>query len=206
MKQIFGSMINQKMLDFDEEVKSLGDTITEATISLYNAVVTKFLPTPDRIHYLFNLRDISKIYQGLLRSNATIIDSKSALLRLWIHESFRVFADRLINAKDGGAFIDLLSERLAQHFDLTFHNLCPSRSSPVFTEVLNKDGYYEDVRDYEKLRNGLYDYINEYNSAAGVIPLDLVLFKDAIEHSKLSCIYFQSRLIISVDGLFSYVL
>lgn len=178
-------MINQKILDFDEEVKSIGDAITDATISLYSAIVTKFLPTPDRIHYLFNLRDISKIYQGLLRANAIAIDSRNAMLRLWIHECFRVFADRLINTKDISTFIELLGERLAQYFDQTFHNLCPSKSSPVFTEVLNKDGIYEDIQDIDKLRSGLYDFINEYNSAAGVIPMDLVLFKDAIEHSKL---------------------
>lgn len=61
LKQIFGSMINQKILDFENEVKSMGDTLTDATISFYHAAVAKFLPTPTRIHYLFNLRDISKV-------------------------------------------------------------------------------------------------------------------------------------------------
>ncbi|VDN98570.1 unnamed protein product [Rodentolepis nana] len=204
LKQIFGSMINQKMIDFDEEVKSLGDAITDATISLYTAIVTKFLPTPDRIHYLFNLRDISKIYQGLLRANAMKVDSKHAMLRLWVHESFRVFADRLINAKDATMFIELLTARLAQYFDQTFHNICPSRNAPVFTEVLNKAGIYEDIADDDKLRNGLYDFINEYNSTPGVIPMDLVLFKDAIEHTcRILRVVSQPRgnmLLIGVGG------
>ena len=54
-------MINQKLQDFEEEVKPIGDIMTQATIELYNAVVQRFLPTPTKIHYLFNLRDISRV-------------------------------------------------------------------------------------------------------------------------------------------------
>ncbi|VDM31109.1 unnamed protein product [Hydatigera taeniaeformis] len=183
LKQIFGTMINQKIADFEDEVRSMGDTLTDATVSFYNSIVAKFLPTPTRIHYLFNLRDISKICQGILRANKITIDSKTAMLRLWIHESFRVFADRLINSQDVGQFIEILGEKLAQYFDQTFHNLCPSRSSPVFVDVLNKDMIYEDIQDLYRLRSGLSEFLNEYNDSPGVVPMDLVLFKDAIEHT-----------------------
>jgi len=55
-------MINQKLQDFEEDVKPIGDVITQATIDVYRMVVEKFLPTPAKIHYLFNLRDISKVW------------------------------------------------------------------------------------------------------------------------------------------------
>lgn len=54
-------MINQKLQDFEEEVKPTGDVVTKATLDVYNTVVQRFLPTPAKIHYLFNLRDISKV-------------------------------------------------------------------------------------------------------------------------------------------------
>ena len=59
-------MINQKLQDFEEEVKPIGDIMTQATIELYNSIVQRFLPTPTKIHYLFNLRDISKVRQSPL--------------------------------------------------------------------------------------------------------------------------------------------
>lgn len=54
-------MINQKLQEFEEEVKPIGNVVTEATLDVYNSVVQRFLPTPAKIHYLFNLRDISKV-------------------------------------------------------------------------------------------------------------------------------------------------
>jgi dynein heavy chain len=58
-------MINQKLQEFEDEFKSLGESMTSATIEMYEAIVQRFLPTPTRIHYLFNLRDILNDYSGL---------------------------------------------------------------------------------------------------------------------------------------------
>jgi dynein heavy chain len=89
INRIFGSMINQKLQEFDDEFKSLGDIMTKATLQVYESVVQKFLPTPTKIHYLFNLRDISKVFQGLLRCDKKYYGSKPTLIRLWVHECFR---------------------------------------------------------------------------------------------------------------------
>ena len=62
IQRIFGTMINQKLQDFDEDVKPLGDLLTRATIEVYNFISTHMLPTPAKIHYLFNMRDISKVH------------------------------------------------------------------------------------------------------------------------------------------------
>lgn len=93
--RIFGTMLTQHLCDFTEDLKLVGKEITATTIDLYNKVVTKMLPTPTKIHYLFNLRDISKVFQGLLRSHKNFQNEKSSLLKLWTHECFRVFFDRL---------------------------------------------------------------------------------------------------------------
>lgn len=54
-------MINQKLEGFKEDVKPIGEILTQATLKLYSSVSAHFLPTPAKIHYLFNLRDISKV-------------------------------------------------------------------------------------------------------------------------------------------------
>ena len=71
--------------------------MTNATIDIYNAVSAKMLPTPRKIHYLFNLRDISRVYQGLLRAERHKQDTKIGFTKLWFHECVRVFHDRLVD-------------------------------------------------------------------------------------------------------------
>lgn len=61
IRRIFSTMINQKLEVFREEVKPVGEILAQATLNLYFAVSAHFLPTPSKIHYLFNLRDISKV-------------------------------------------------------------------------------------------------------------------------------------------------
>ncbi|XP_005399515.1 PREDICTED: dynein heavy chain 2, axonemal isoform X2 [Chinchilla lanigera] len=180
--RIFGAMINQKLQDFEEEVKPIGNVVTEATLDVYNTVVQRFLPTPAKIHYLFNLRDISKVFQGMLRANKDFHDTKASITRLWIHECFRVFSDRLVDATDMEAFVGIISDKLGSFFDLTFHNLCPNKRPPIFGDFLKEPKVYEDLTDLTVLKTAIETALNEYNLSPSVVPMKLVLFREAIEH------------------------
>uniref|UniRef100_A0A8D0HGT5 Dynein axonemal heavy chain 2 n=1 Tax=Sphenodon punctatus TaxID=8508 RepID=A0A8D0HGT5_SPHPU len=182
IRRIFGTMINQKLQNFDEGVKPIGNVITEATMELYNNIVQKFLPTPAKIHYLFNLRDISKVFQGMLRAHKDFHDTKPSLTRLWIHECFRVFSDRLVDSADTEAFIAILSEKLGSFFDLTYHNLCPNKSPPIFGGFMREPRVYEDLTDLAVLKTEIEKALEDYNQTPGVVCMQLVLFRDAIEH------------------------
>ncbi|KAB1265174.1 Dynein heavy chain 2; axonemal, partial [Camelus dromedarius] len=180
--RIFGTMINQKLQDFEEEVKPIGNVVTVATLDVYNSVVQRFLPTPAKIHYLFNLRDISKVFQGMLRANKDFHDTKSSITRLWIHECFRVFSDRLVDAADMEAFMGIISDKLGSFFDLTFHNLCPNKRPPIFGDFLREPKVYEDLTDLSVLKTAMENALNEYNLSPAVVPMQLVLFREAVEH------------------------
>ena len=49
----------------------------------------ELLPTPAKSHYTFNLRDLSKVFQGTLMIQPGNCQSKDVMVRLWIHESCR---------------------------------------------------------------------------------------------------------------------
>lgn len=108
------------------------------------------------------------------------------MLRLWIHEGLRVFSDRLVNDKDRNIYMDLVGDALAEHFDQTFHALCPARQPPIYSDFLNADGVYEDITTSDRLQSYLADMLTEYNNTQGMVPMDLVLFMDAIQHSMLT--------------------
>jgi dynein heavy chain len=74
--------------------------MTQATMDIYGIITTELLPTPTKSHYIYNMRDLSKVFQGVLRADRQFVDSKDAMTRLWVHECFRVFHDRLIDDMD----------------------------------------------------------------------------------------------------------
>ncbi|CAJ0965699.1 unnamed protein product [Ranitomeya imitator] len=182
IKRIFGTMMSQKLQDFEEEVKPVGDIITQATIELYNAITQRFLPTPAKIHYLFNLRDISKVFQGMLRAHRDLHDTKQSIARLWVHECIRVFSDRLVDSIDTEAFTGILSEKLGSLFDLTYHNLCPSKHPPVFGDFMREPPVYEDITDFTALKRFMMNQLQEQGQQPGATTKKLVLFTDAIQH------------------------
>ena len=65
--------MNGFFFEFPLAVKECGNKIVEAAIEIYGKMSTDLLPTPTKSHYVFNLRDLSKCVQGILRADAGII-------------------------------------------------------------------------------------------------------------------------------------
>ena len=72
----------------------------EASVDLYNAILDQLKPIPKKCHYLFNLRDLSKICQGMQQLESRRCESSKKVSRLWLHECKRVLGDRLIAEED----------------------------------------------------------------------------------------------------------
>ena len=58
------------------------------------------LPTPAKFHYIFNLRDLSRIWEGILHVAATECPEPDNAVNLWASECVRVIADRFTNEQD----------------------------------------------------------------------------------------------------------
>ena len=66
-------------------------------MQIYQKTINDFLPTPLKSHYTFNLRDLSKVVQGMLMCKQDDIPDKDYLVYLYISETYRVFRDRLVD-------------------------------------------------------------------------------------------------------------
>jgi dynein heavy chain len=99
-QKIYSSILRKSLFEFPEECTSCIDSITNATLSLYYQCCEKLPRTPVKFHYIFNLRDLSRVYEGLLLATLDKMGSKVKLIRMWKNECMRVFGDRLINDTD----------------------------------------------------------------------------------------------------------
>ena len=98
------------------EIQDLAKPITRATMELYDRVVRDLPPTPSKFHYIFNLRDLSRIYHGLFLTTMDRFNDPASLVRVWRNECLRVFYDRLTNDKDRDLISEHMSELLREYF------------------------------------------------------------------------------------------
>lgn len=92
-------------------------------MEVYKSAVINFLPTPSKSHYVFNLRDFSRVVRGVLLSDKTHMTDGDKFTRLWIHEVYRVFYDRLIDDKDRLQFFEIVKETLQNIFKVNIDKL-----------------------------------------------------------------------------------
>jgi dynein heavy chain len=100
ISMIFNTILSKFLGGFEQEVSQQVSKIVESTQTVYKNVEVRLKPTPIKSHYTFNLRDISKIFQGVCSAHSKTIVKKDDLLRLWYHEAQRVFGDRMVSNKD----------------------------------------------------------------------------------------------------------
>ena len=84
-----------------EEANRVLGFAVEGSIELFQQVTEVLKPTPAKPHYLYNLRDISKVFQGINKIDSReFLKGSNKICRMWLHETCRVMADRLTFQRD----------------------------------------------------------------------------------------------------------
>ncbi|KAG8190244.1 hypothetical protein JTE90_001328 [Oedothorax gibbosus] len=214
---VFKSIVNYQFIKgYESSVQRLGKAVVDATKDIYSGAIANFLPTPTKSHYVFNLRDFSRVICGVLLMPRSHLKDTDKLVRLWIHEVYRVFYDRLIDDADRDLFFEMVSKTTLQQFKkplskflshLATSELKDSDIRSLFfgdymlpeTEVK----VYDEIQNMAQLTDIMNRYLNEYNEMSKT-PMHLVLFKFAIEHiSRISRVLKQDNghvLLVGIGG------
>ncbi|XP_066570660.1 dynein axonemal heavy chain 11 [Amia ocellicauda] len=199
--QILGFHFQQH--PFSPAVVRTGAAVVQAAIWLHHRMAQNFLPTAVKFHYIFNLRDLSNIFQGILFSSADCLKQSADLIRLWLHESSRVYADKLVESKDSELFHKMLLDAAHKHFEGVEDHILVQRPL-IYCHFAGGigDPRYLPVTGWERLKQILAETLENYNEMNAA--MDLVLFEDAMQHvCRISRILEASRgyaLLVGVGG------
>ncbi len=74
-------ILPQQSQDFSTDFFSSGTNIVQATMDVYKAAMDNLLPTPAKSHYVFNLRDFSRVILGCCLIRKDQVENKKVLAR-----------------------------------------------------------------------------------------------------------------------------
>nr|XP_020755973.1 dynein heavy chain 5, axonemal-like [Odocoileus virginianus texanus] len=183
---------------FSEEVRDWVAKLVPLTRRLWQMTKIKMLPTPAKFHYVFNLRDLSRIWQGMLNTTPEVIKEPDELLRLWKHECKRVIADRFTASDDVTWFdrtlVSLVEEEFGEEKKLLVDCGIETyfvdflRDAPEATGETSEEAdaempkIYEPVESFDHLKDRLNMFLQLYNESIRGAGMDLVFFADAMVH------------------------
>lgn len=201
--------------EFNIDVKSNLLALVSSSIVMYYRIFINMLPTPSKSHYIFNLRDLTKLVKGLMQANSLVIVTKENLVDLFSHECMRVFNDRLVTREDNELFYVHLGETVTDYFKISIKNPFkfdyskPKTSINDSGSVKSDDSGQEDElissemliygdfmkndeRVYQPLNNWkqLVSVLSEYqmrSNMSGHATKQIVFFKEAVEHICRAC-------------------
>uniref|UniRef100_A0A8C5TYT3 Dynein axonemal heavy chain 8 n=1 Tax=Malurus cyaneus samueli TaxID=2593467 RepID=A0A8C5TYT3_9PASS len=204
--------------EFSPEVCELVGKLVPTGRILWQRTKAKMLPTPSKFHYIFNLRDLSRIWQGMLNIKAEECESSTRLLRLFKHECTRVIADRFNTPEDSAWFEVTIDKTIEEYVDADLSEVL--QAEPYFVDFLREEPeptgeeaedmdleapkVYEEVPSYEILCKKLRGFQTQYNENIRGSFLDLVFFKDAMTHlikiSRIIRTAYGNALLVGVGG------
>lgn len=209
LKHIYGSILEGHLLPFPETVRAVADVVVQMTLDLFKIATIELPATPSKFHYIFNLKDLSRTYAGILLTQASNFKDPRQLVRVWRNEFTRVFCDRLISNEDVTLVQERMSELVNKYFQkevrirpsmMSFRseklekknslsdmpaNQFIMRNPLLFGDfrhgvVDEEERIYEDLLDFTAVMHLFREILDEYNERNS--KLDLVLFDDCLDH------------------------
>lgn len=200
MDKIFGKIAEGYFCKtrFGGEVVSFVPKLVSLTRLLWQSTKVKMLPTPAKFHYVFNLRDLSRIWQGILTIRGDDCKNVGTLMRLWRHECFRVIADRFTGFEDRDWFDAKmtevvgteLSEQQQRHYstdETYFVDFLRDAPEPTGEEEdddvsLEAPKIYEEMPSFDFVIGKVQQFMQQFNEVIRGFHLDLVFFHDCLVH------------------------
>ncbi|CAM4557085.1 unnamed protein product [Lepidochelys kempii] len=167
---------------FSGPVQKSSQQLIHVALGLHQKVAATFLPTAIKFHYIFNLRDFSNIFQGILFSTLECLKAPQDLVKLYLHESNRVYRDKMVDETDFSTFDKMQTEMVKKFYDEIEETIEETKKMNMYCHFARGVGEpkYMPVQTWESLNRILVEALDNHNEVNAV--MNLVLFEDAMCH------------------------
>ncbi|KAJ1562568.1 Dynein heavy chain 9, axonemal [Cladochytrium tenue] len=181
LQSIYLQILSAHLKSFPQNISRLGEKLVTATLALHKKVASFFLPSAVKFHYIFNLRDLSNIFQGVLFSVKDTLREPVDLIRLWLHETTRTYADKMVEQIDNQQLQKFQAEISKKTFD-DMDQAQVNAEPIIFTHFASGMGEpkYGQIKDWATLKRLLDEAQMQYEEVNAA--MNLVLFEDAMSH------------------------
>jgi len=200
---------------YSSEITNMKSYLVDATISIWDAVKKRLLPTPQKFHYIFTIRELARVFNGICKvaekpdykviKDCLQIKQKIRpelfLIALWRHECDRTFVDKLITLQDKKIFSDLLDKVTKEKFrdslgldddqlmtDFLFCDFMREDEKDEYGDVVAAAPFvYEACPSIEYIKKVCNAKLEGYNQKNPSKQMNLVIFDDALKHLLRIC-------------------
>lgn len=187
VKHVFKSIFSHFYHYAPEPLRQLVEPLTNICVEIYENASRSFLPLPGKSHYLFNLRDLSKVVQGITSVPVKCfekVDNLYSKVAMLVHyEAEAVFSDRFVSLEDRRSFSQYVKSSIGKFLRKSYDSLveeAPFYTFGNFMEMHDVSKQYDVITDREKLKEKIQAYIDEYNEISKK-KINILLFEEAIE-------------------------
>ena len=185
LTMIYDVFLKGHFAKFKPGVQDLAPQIIKAAILLHEKVVAGFKKTAINFHYEFNIRHISNIFSGILQTQPDKFPDVEKVIKLWFHESERIYADRLIEQTHIKVFTEGAIEIVKKVFgkNVVQKHYQGDKPEPLifchFPQGYMQEKIY-DLTPFVDVDKNVKEALADHNSEK--VEMNLVLFEDAIKH------------------------
>eukprot|EP00392_Amoebophrya_sp_AT5.2_P015196 g15395.t1 len=177
---------------FADAAKDATLKLPQCAMELHNNVIASLPPTPSKFHYIFSLRDLSRVFQNLFQAaEPERIATDAQVVRMFRNEFLRVYEDRLNDDKDKDFVANQMKAIIGSNYGGCAEKVM---AEPMvfgdFTDVLNDmmksetpwlmPRSYADLDTWDNVKKTMSAVLENYNLENKI--MNLVLFVDAMAH------------------------
>ncbi|XP_056424426.1 dynein axonemal heavy chain 14 isoform X2 [Hyla sarda] len=211
LQHIFQVQLGSFLLrhNFLADIQKCRSLLSSCAIAMYYRTCHSMLPTPAKCHYTFNLRDLFKVLRGLFQASEAVIITKDMAAQLFVHETTRVFHDRLVDAGDREIFYQCMSEELLNYFKVSWPAEKLMKDPVQFVDFLESDSaakirVYRPVTNHNRLVSKLDEYRMKMKMSSASAADTYVFFMEAVQHITRAARVFRQpgghMMMVGLDG------